>query len=201
MRHPALTLGLVSLLTTGCGGDAAEEATRNAAEALRDAADAIQQQADGMRAAGEEGESREPALDAQALQDRLPDRLAGMTRTSSERQSVGAAGLNLASATAVYEDGDRRLELQLSSGPGILMGPAMAFNVVEFDRTTDTGFERTVRLHGFKGMQSYEERGDRRSAELTLLVDDRVLIQMEAEGLTMDELEDALDDLDPASMD
>ena len=50
-------------------------------------------------------------------------------------------------------------------------------------------------------MQSYEEEGGRRSAELTLLVDDRVLVQMESEGLTMDELEDALDDLDPGSMD
>lgn len=123
-----------------------------------------------------------------------------MDRTSSERQSVGAAGIQMATATAKYEGDGRTLTVNLMSGGGLMAGPAMAFAMVDFDRSTDDGYERTVTLHGFKGMETYEENGDYRRAEITLLVGNNVMIKLESEGMTMDELEDALDDLDPESI-
>ena len=81
-----------------------------------------------------------------------------------------------------------------------MAGPAMAFSMVDFDRSTDNGFERTVQMHGFKGMQSYENDGGEESADLMLIIGNQVFLQMESTGMSMDELEEALDELDPQSM-
>ena len=191
---------VLALFGAACGGDAAESAAETAADALRDAADRMEQTAENLRESGDDDSG--DVMDSEALQDRLPEELAGLHRISSERQSMGAGGLNMSTAEAVYENDDgQRVEVTLMTGAGILMGPAMAFNMVDFERTTASGFERTVTLHGFKGMQTYEESGGQRDASISLLVDDRVLIQLDAEGMTMEELEEVLEELDPESMD
>jgi hypothetical protein len=195
---PAAVL-LLALAPLACGGDAAEEAAQTAADAMQQAANALQSAANDMQAKSEGGATSEP-IDAQALQDRLPDELGGLERVSSERQSMGAAGMQMATAVAVYEGDGKQIELRLSSGGGIMAGPAMAFSMVDFDRTTDHGFERTVRLYGFKGMQSYDNDGGEESADLMLMIGNRVLLQMESTGMSMDDLEEALDELDPESM-
>lgn len=198
MRRLAPLAVLMLIAPLACGGDAAEEAAQTAADAMQQAADAMQNAANQMQSGAGDGDS-EP-MDAQALQDHLPEELAGLERVSSERQSMGAAGMQMATAVGVYEGDGRRIEVRLSSGGGIMAGPAMAFSMVDFDRTTDSGFERTVRMHGFKGMQTYENDGGVESAELMLIVDNNVLIQMESTGMSMDDLEEALDELDPESM-
>lgn len=194
---PAAVL-LLALAPLACGGDAAEEAAQSAADAMQQAANALQSAANDMQA-NADGDNSEP-LDAQQLQDRLPEELAGLERVSSERQSMGAAGMQMATAVAVYEGDGKQIELRLSTGAGIMAGPAMAFSMVDFDRSTDTGFERTVQMHGFKGMQTYENDGGRESADLMLIIGSRVFLQMESTGMSMDELEEALDELDPESM-
>jgi hypothetical protein len=195
---PAAVL-LLALAPLACGGDAAEEAAQTAADAMQQAADALQSAANDMQA-NSEGDGDSEPIDAQALQDRFPDELVGLERVSSERQSMGAVGMQMATAVAVYEGDGKQIELRLSSGGGIMAGPAMAFAMVDFDRTTQTGFERTVQMHGFKGMQSYENDGGEESAELMLIIGNRVFLQMESTGMSMEELEEALDELDPESM-
>lgn len=196
---PAAILAF-AIAPLGCGEQAAEEAARSAAEAMQGAANALQQAADDMNANSEGGDDDGETMDAQALQDRLPDELAGLERVSSERNSMGAVGMQMATALAVYRGDGKEIELRLSSGGGIMAGPAMAFAMVDFDRATDTGFERTVEMYGFKGMQSYENDGGGESADIMLIIDNRVFLQMESTGMSMDELEEALDELDPESM-
>jgi hypothetical protein len=188
MRRPYLAVSLLLALgPVACGGDAAEDGMNAATEAMQDAVDNL--------AGGGSGEAAEP-MTAEEMQDALPEELAGMERTSTERQSVGAAGMNMAQAQATYEGEGRTLEVALMSGGGILAGPAMAFSMVDFDRSTDTGYERTIEYKGMKGMQEYDEGGDRRRATMMLLVNNSLLVRLEAEGMTMDEVEDAFDDLD-----
>lgn len=195
MRRPPLALVLaLALAPVACGGDAAEDAAQSAADAMQQAADAMQQAAENM-ASNSSGSDAAP-MTAQELQDALPEELAGLDRTSTERQSMGAAGMNMAQATATYEGDGKTLEVQMMSGGGILAGPAMAFTMVDFDRSTDDGYERTVEYRGMKGMQEYEENGDYRRAVMMLLVNNNLMVRLEAEGMTMDEVEDAFDDLD-----
>ncbi len=189
-RHTSALVIFLALGSLACGGDSAD----SAANAMQEAADAMQEAADDMasRASSDDAE----AMTAQEMQDALPEELAGLARTSTERQSVGAAGMGMAQAQATYEGEGRRLEVQLMSGRGIMAGPAMAFTMVDFDRTTDRGYERTVEYDGKKGMQEYEENGDDRRATMLLLVNDQLMVRLEAEGMTMDEVEDAFDELE-----
>lgn len=109
---------------------------------------------------------------------------------------MGAGGFSMAQATATYEGDGKTLEVTLMSGGGVMAGPAMAFTMVDFDRTTDRGYERTMEIDGMKGMQEYEEDGDYRRAVLVVLVNRDLMVRLEAEGMTMDEVEDAFRDLD-----
>lgn len=194
MSRPSLSLALVlALITAACGGENADPAADSASDAMQQAADAMEQAAENM--AGGSDDAPEP-MTAQELQDALPEELVGMERTSTERQSMGAAGINMAQAEATYEGDGRRLEVRMMSGAGILAGPAMAFSMVEFDRTTETGYERTIEYDGMKGMQEYEEEGDTRRATMMVLVDDRLLVSLEGEGMSMEEIEEAFDRLD-----
>jgi len=186
---PAFALALLA----ACGGESAESAAESASDAMQQAADAMQRAADDM--AGSSGDAPEP-MTAEEMQDALPEELAGLPRMSTERQSVGAAGFGMAQAQATYEGEGRSLEVEMMSGTGILAGPAMAFSMVDFDRTTETGWERTIEHDGMKGMQEYEERGDTPRATMMVLVHDRLLVRLEAEGMSMEQVEDAFDELD-----
>lgn len=199
MRRPAFPFMMLMLVAPlACGGDSSEDMAQNAAQS---AADAMQQAAEAMQgaaasmSANASGESAE-AWTAEQMQDALPDELAGMERTSSERQSTGAAGFTVATATATYAGDGQELEVSLMSGSGVMAGPAMAFTMVEFDRSDDNGYERTITHDGMKGMQEWEENGDYQRAVMTVLVNNSLMVRLEAEGMTMDEVEDALDDLD-----
>ncbi len=193
MRRLPLALALALLVAPiACGGDAADDAAQTAADAMQQAADAMQQAADNL--ANGEGDDA-VQMTGEEMQDALPEELAGLERMTSERSSMGAAGLNMAQATATYEGDGKSLEVQMMSGGGIMAGPAMAFTMVDFDRTTQDGYERTVTYDGMKGMQEYEENGDYRRAVMMILVNNSLMVRLEAEGMTMDEVEDAFDDL------
>ncbi len=194
MRHAPLALVLaLALAPVACGGDAADDAAQSAADAMQQAADAMQQAADNMASNGSNDDA-EP-MTAEEMQEALPEELAGLDRTSTERQSMGAGGMNMAQASATYEGDGKTLEVGMMSGGGIMAGPAMAFTMVSFDRTTDDGYERTIEYDGMKGMQEYEENGDYMRAVMMVLVNNSLMVRLEAEGMTMDEVEDAFDDL------
>lgn len=199
MRRFAYACSMALLVAPlACGGDSSEDTAQNAAQsaadAMRQAADAMQDAATNLssNASTEEGEP----WTAQEMQDALPESLAGLERTSSERSSTGAAGITMAQAQATYEGEGRTLEVQMMSGGGIMAGPAMAFTMVEFDRADDNGYERTITYDGMKGMQEWEENGDDRHAVMMILVHSSLMVRLEADGMTMDEVEDAFDDLD-----
>jgi hypothetical protein len=192
MRRASLPLALLlSLTTVACGGEDAQEAAEAAADAMRSAADAMQDAAENLASNDDDSEP----MTAEAMQDALPEELAGLSRTSTERQSMGAGGMNIGQAEATYEGDGKTLEVRMMSG-AVMTGPAMAFTMVSFDRTTETGYERTMEYRGMSGMQEYEEEGDYRRAVMTVLVNNSLMVRLEAEGMTMEEVEEAFDDLD-----
>lgn len=199
MRRLAPFVSLLLVLAPlGCGDDVNEDsllgAAQKAAEALRQAADAMEQAGSNL-AATNESIADGDEWSGEQLQDALPTSLVGLERTSSRRESTGAAGIRISQAVATYGADDRTLEVQLMSGGGLMAGPAMAFTLVDFDRADDNGYERTITRNGLKGMQKWEDTGSRQRATLTLLVNRNLLVQLESSGLTMDEVERAFDAL------
>lgn len=189
MRLLSLTPRLASallLVAAGCGGDppappaTVEEAMKQAGEAMADAASG----------------GTEP-LSAETLQERLPERLSGFARGETERQDMGAMGIKMSMAKADYTDGERRMEVIITDiGTAGAMAPmAAGWAMVDFDRTTSNGYERTIRFEGFKGHEELNNSGGRVRTELSLLVGDRVVVQLKGTGVEMDDLKKAASDL------
>jgi len=189
-RSSALTL-LFTLAVTACGDDAPAEdsSTATMGEAMQQATEAIRQQAGDV----------EP-VSAEALQDRLPADVGGIERVDVERTSTGAMGMQISAVVGHYRKTDgRQVTIVISDIGGMgatgMMGAA-AWAMTDFDRTTDTGYERTGRFEGFKVMESLSREGSRVRTQLAIVVGERFIVQLEGRGVDMDVLRDAAKGLD-----
>jgi hypothetical protein len=104
-------------------------------------------------------------------------------------------GMKVSATNARYEgDEGRSVTIAISDIGGMgsmgAMGAA-AWAMTEFDRTTQTGYDRTSRFDGFKAMESLSRDGGRLRTELSIIVGERFLVQMEGREVEMDVLKDA----------
>jgi len=170
-----------------CGGDdapAGQDAPATMEEAVAQASEAIRAQTGDV----------EP-ISAEALQERLPENVGGLERVDVSRTESGAMGMKVSATNARYEgDEGRSVTIAISDIGGMgsmgAMGAA-AWAMTEFDRTTQTGYDRTSRFDGFKAMESLSRDGGRLRTELSIIVGERFLVQMEGREVEMDVLKDA----------
>ncbi|HQW68009.1 MAG TPA: hypothetical protein PLJ23_13265 [Gemmatimonadales bacterium] len=73
---------------------------------------------------------------------------------------------------------------------------AAAWSMVDFDRTTSDGYERTIRFEGHKGMESSRRSGGRLRSELSLMLGERVVMKLEGVEVDVDALKKAAAALD-----
>jgi hypothetical protein len=180
------TLFALSLLVAGCGGDEAP-APPSAEETpvgLLGALDAAR------GAAGAASQRSAPARSADDLRSRMPETVAGLPRVDLSVATGGMEGFSMTTVQARYEGDDRRqVEISMvdmGHVPGMLEASTPWLNF-QFDRSTSTGFERTIRFEGFPGFES-EERGDGRvRSELTLIVDG-LMVQVEGRNVELETL-------------
>jgi hypothetical protein len=109
-------------------------------------------------------------------------------------------GFTLSHATARYEsaDGGQSIDADISDFGGIGMGmmAMAAWSMAEFDRTTQDGYERTTTFDGHKALEKETRYDDRVDTELTVIVDNRLIVQLTGTGVDMDRLHDAARDID-----
>jgi hypothetical protein len=182
---------LLTLAAIACGGDepAADAAPASMEEAMQQAAAAVSQQSGGA----------EPAS-AEALADRLPDEVDGLERVEVERTESGAMGMKMSATVGRYEnDEGRHVTIAITdiSGMGAAgMMSAAAWAMTDFDRTTDTGYDRTSRFEGFKALESESRAGGRVNTELAIVVAERFIVRIEGRDVDIDALKDAARALD-----
>lgn len=133
-------------------------------------------------------------VSAEELQARLPEEVDGLARTDVKREETGAMGMRMSMTTAEYEGTEgRRASIAISDLGGLSMGAmgAAAWSMTEFDRTTSSGFERTVRFDGLKAMESQSNAGGYVHTELNILVGQRFMVQLKGRNVELDALRDA----------
>lgn len=157
--------------------------------------EAVQQITERVEATGAGAVDPIPAAD---LATRLPDDLVGMTASNRTHQDVGTMGMKMSMATAEYRDASGRINATLTDVGGIgKMAPmAAAWSMVDFDRTTSDGYERTIRFEGHKGMESSRRSGGRLRSELSLMLGERVVMKLEGVEVNVDALKKAAAALD-----
>jgi hypothetical protein len=128
------------------------------------------------------------AVDFRELKVLLPERLAGLERVSLEGEKTGMAGLQYSVAKARYEKDLTKVDISMVDGAGfagIVTGFA-AWSMVEVDRETDTGYERTTEINGHKAFEKYDSQTQ--DGQLSVIIQDRFIINIEADDLESDQL-------------
>ena len=85
-----------------------------------------------------------------------------------------------------------RIEILDTAGMAAMM--AFGLGAVEIDKETEHGYERTVTLDGYKGLEKYD--GKSKHGELKLLVGGRFIVDIDGRGVSMQTLEQARKSLD-----
>lgn len=200
-----LSLVLASaMLLSSCGGKQEEKegAEQEGAEqdADKSAVDALEAFADKAKEMGSR-EAVDP-IDFRKLKELMPEKIAGMSRTEATGEKSGAMGFTVSTASAKYKgEGEENLNIEIVDTGGIAGVSTMAlagWSMAEIDKETTTGYEKTTKIEGYKAFEKYDNEG--KSGEVNVLVADRFVVNVQGDHITVDQLKDALKDLDLAKL-
>lgn len=160
--------------------------------------DAISQISDAVKDINVEGVSNKKPVNFRKLKELLPERANGFDRDKTSGETTGTLGFNVSSTKATYKNGDQRIEVNLVDTGGIgsvFMGMA-AWSMVDIDKETDNGFERTTTYEGYKAF----EKCNNSRCEFAVMVAKRFLLTLKGRNVEMDDLHDMVDDIDLDSL-
>jgi Yip1-like protein/zinc ribbon protein len=134
------------------------------------------------------GRKVEP-VDFRELKALLPESIAGMKRSQATGEKSGMGGLTIATAEARYgEQGGRSVEIKVTDmgGAGLGMMGLAAWAMVEMDKETENGHEKTGKLDGRPFHEQYNDKT--RSGEFSLVVAQRFLVEAKGGNVDLDTL-------------
>jgi hypothetical protein len=147
------------------------------------------------------GAGKAPLVDFRELKALLPEKVGGLSRVSASGEKSGAMGVGVSHAEGKYKgDGGARLKLKISDVAGMGgMGAAMfGLAMVDVDKETDDGYEKTSTVGGRKSFEKYS--GKSRRGELKLLVGNRFVVEIDGDDVAMNDIKDAASKLDLAKL-
>lgn len=157
--------------------------------------------AEKMKQMGEnltEGKKVEP-VDFRELKALFPESINGIKRTNSSGEKTAAFNMNISHAQADYnsEDGSKSFDFNITdmgNMSGLTQMAAYGWAMGEFDRETDSGYEKTTNFSGYKGYEEYNNES--KYGKLQVLVASRFIVESSGNNISMDELKSALGQID-----
>jgi len=192
IRKPAAILSLALLTLASCGGKKESEETKSTLGALKE-----------FTERAEELSKKEPVepVNFQELKTIVPEKLGGIPRTEIEATGNTNFGFQLSMVTAVFSDDDKRLKLDIMDLGGVGGAAAAglaAWTLADTERETQDGYERTIRLDGHKGFEKYNKTNE--EGELKIFFNDRFLVSLEGDQMSMDDVKSAFRELNLSSL-
>ncbi len=200
----ALCLGL---LLTACGGSAESATESSSASETTSSAEETPSEDPAERMAKAAGEMQEAmkkmnkgeeveVVDFREMKKVLPESMIGLPRTDYTGEKTGAFGMKVSSAGAAYEEGDKRIDINIADtgGMGMAMMGLAAWSQVDVERETEDEYERTIMIDGHKAYEKYNSRT--RSGQTSIIIGDRLVINVEVENLTDKEMSQVVRKLD-----
>jgi hypothetical protein len=112
---------------------------------------------------------------------------------------MGAFVVSQAEGKYEASPGHMRVKLlDIGSSVGPMAMGLMAWGMVEIDRETETGYEKTTKLGGRKAYEKYNSGS--KSGELKVLVGSRFLVEIEGRDVSMDDMKGAFGKIDLAKL-
>lgn len=152
-----------------------------------------------LAAQAEEMQKKGPVetVNFRSLKELLPDDADGLDRKEATGEKNGAAGFTVSTATGKYANDDKSetIELTLVDGGGtaMMMGLA-AWSMIEVDKETENGYEKTGKMGDNKSYEKYDNTN--KDGEIAVLVNKRFIVTAKGRGVSMDKIKAALEDVD-----
>lgn len=187
--HSIPVLVVAVMILSACGGKKEEsEEQKSTLGSLKEFSEKAEEMS--------KKEAVEP-VSFQELKELLPSELAGIPRTEAEGESNGTMGFKISVAKGKYKTDDKSIDvdiMDLGGVGGFAIAGLAAWTLAESERETDNGYERTIKLDGHKGFEKYSNTD--KSGELKLFLNERFLVSLEGENLSMDEIKSAFRKID-----
>jgi hypothetical protein len=141
-------------------------------------------------------------IDFRALKALLPQELAGFEKTESSGERNNAFGISVSEARQSFRttDGSKTVRFEITD-PGSLAGPFALANMwinVDIDKETSNGYEKTSTVGGRKFHEKWDKSS--RHAEVSAVVGNRFMVQIDARGVEMTEVKALLGKMDMAKL-
>ncbi|MBN2413512.1 hypothetical protein JXQ31_17675 [candidate division KSB1 bacterium] len=204
--YVALAL-LFFVFISGCGKSSDQEKLEKASEKMGEAGkkmaenmgEGVESMAEAMKEMGEAlgGDSKIEPVDFRELKALLPDKLDDLNQTSATGEKTSAFGINVSEAEADYENEGRSVNIKImdmASMKKMVMMAQFGWMMADFDRETDSGYEKTMTFKGYKGYEKYDTESQ--WGEINLFVAERFVVEVNGSNVKMDDIKNALDKLD-----
>jgi len=136
-------------------------------------------------------------VEMETLKSMLPADLAGMKRTNASVEHNQMMGFDMAIAEAEYGAEDSYIKITIMDAGNLSgsmkMGLA-SWSMMQYNRETETEYEKTITYKGYKGMEKYDK--ETMSGSVQVFVKDRFLLTVEGSQISMDGLKKAIDKID-----
>lgn len=173
--------------------DNAQGGMEAAAAGMEHAAQAMNKMAEAMAKGGQAG--TRALVDFRELKKLLPEKVGAFERKSATGEKAGAMGMGVSKARGEYQTAaGEKLRIEILDTAGMAAMMAFGLGAVEIDKETEDGYERTVTLDGYKGLEKYNGKSKR--GELKLLVGNRFIVEIDGRGVSMDAVSEARKSLD-----
>lgn len=206
-----LVLSLAALATACKSPEqkAAEETAKNLQEASKQmeaaSKNAGANMGDAMAAMGAavsgaaNGNKKVETVDYKELKALLPESLSGMKRTDATGEKTSAMGMQISNTEGRYsaDNGGGSMTIKITdigSLTGLAGMTAYAWASVNIDRESDNEYEKTSTISGYKSHEKYNKSN--KSGEVSVLVGDRFVVDVNGDNVDMDAIKGALGKVD-----
>lgn len=191
-----LAILLVMLPIIGCMQEPpVEKEEPRAEDAVSDLLEALDEAGETVRDAlgGEE------SVDYRALEEILPNEVAGLDRVEREGGRTQVMGMSFSAVSVKYAYADQSIEIDLAdlgSLTSLVALGATEWLETDINRESDRGFERTREYRQRGNTYPSYEKVDGDHCEIQICVADRFIISIEGKRVSMDLCEEARDEID-----
>ncbi|MCW8806079.1 MAG: hypothetical protein OQK56_06415 [Ignavibacteriaceae bacterium] len=196
---------IILLVLSGCGKGGDNQPNDNQNSDEKTGIKSMDEFVDNMKEVQkniEEGQKYE-VVDFRDLKALLPESLGDLNRTNAQGEKNGTMGFTISKAEADYynEDNSKSLNIEitdLAGASGFAGLAAWGWAMVDIDKETETGYEKTTKYKGHKAYEKYDNEGVYGSLEV--LVSGRFMVNIDGNNVPIGIIQSALDEIDIAKL-
>jgi hypothetical protein len=196
---------IILLVLSGCGKGGDNQPNDNQNSDEKTGIKSMDEFVDNMKEVQkniEEGQKYE-VVDFRDLKALLPESLGDLNRTNAQGEKNGTMGFTISKAEADYynEDNSKSLNIEitdLAGASGFAGLAAWGWAMVDIDKETETGYEKTTKYKGHKAYEKYDN--DPLYGSLEVLVSGRFMVNIDGNNVPMETIQSALDEIDIAKL-